>query len=152
MLSQTSLSQISMHIQKYLFPLKRLSFETEFNNQFNSLILAIKCLRAQIKDGRYSEGATESQISILSFFSKSLKNTCEKVRFWQCCRLQACSFAKKGIRSQAFLKDFVNKCSWQNFKTAALKIIFSLRTLPVAASVYANNFLKKTKEVNILKV
>ena len=35
MLSQTSLSQISMHIEIFI-PWKHLSFESEFNNQFNN--------------------------------------------------------------------------------------------------------------------
>ena len=41
-------------------------------------------------------------------------------------------------------------CSGKLQKMLYLKKIFSIRELPVDASVYINNFLKK--EVNILKV
>ena len=51
-----------------------------------------------------------------------------------------------------FLKDFPYRFSWQNYRTAILKKTFSITTLPVAVSIYAKNVLKKTKEVNILKV
>ena len=61
-------------------------------------------------------------------------------------QLYACSFTKKGILSEAFLKNFANRFSWQNYRTAILKEPFSIRTLSVAASVYANNFLKTQKK------
>ena len=135
-------SDISQWIFKYLFVSNHLSFEREFDNQFKNLIIAIKLSRRQIKDIRYSEAAIESQIGVLNFLLTSLKNTCEKIHF--CQWPQASSFTKKGILS-AFLKDFAYRFSWQNYWTAILKKTFSIKTLLVAASVYANNFLKKKK-------
>ena len=42
--SQTSLSQISVYIQIFI-PRKHLSFEGDFNGQFNNLIIAVKLQR-----------------------------------------------------------------------------------------------------------
>ena len=67
------------------------------------LIIAVKLPRKQIKDSRYSETATEGHIGI--------KNTCEGVNFWQCCRPYAGSFTKKGTLSYAFLNDFAYRFS-----------------------------------------
>ena len=69
-----------------------------------------------------------------------------KVRFWQRCRPLVCSFTKIGPLFQAFLKDLVYVLSWQNYRTTILKKTFSIRTFPVTASVYANDFLKKLKK------
>ena len=65
MLSQTSMSQVSLHIQIFI-PMKA-SFFWKGNQQFN---YCNKLSRRKIKDGRYSEAATESHIGILSFFVK----------------------------------------------------------------------------------
>ena len=67
MLLQTSLSQIPMLISEYLLQWKNLSFEREFNNEFNNSIIAIKLPPRQIKDFDLKE-ATESLIGILRFF------------------------------------------------------------------------------------
>ena len=132
----------SQCLSRCLLPGKNLSFKSEFNNEFNNLIIAIKLPERLIKDSCYSEAATESPISILSFFV----GISEKDHFWQCYRLQTCSFINKGILYQAFLKSFAYRFLWQNYRTANLKKIFSIRTLPVVASVHVNNFLKKQKK------
>ena len=64
---------------------------------------------------------TENHIGILRFLSKSLENICKRVHFWQCCKLYASSFTKKKTLSQAFLKDFAYRFSWQNYRTVILK-------------------------------
>ena len=66
MLLQISLSQISMLIRKFITVEE--SFEREFNNVFNNLIIAIQLPKRQIKDSRYLEAATDSLIGILIFF------------------------------------------------------------------------------------
>ena len=73
-----------MHIQIFN-PVKEY-FEREFKTQFNNLIITIELPSRQIKDSRYLETSTDSQVGILSCFSKSLENTCERVHFWRCCR------------------------------------------------------------------
>ena len=71
----------SQCISKYFFSRKHLSFKEELNNQFSNLIIAIKLSRAQVKDRWYSEAATGNSTGILSFLSKSLRNTCKRVHF-----------------------------------------------------------------------
>ena len=70
MLSQTSLSQISMYA-KIFIPMK--IFKREFNNKFNNSIIAVKLRRRQIKDCRYLQADTESHIDSLRFFVKILE-------------------------------------------------------------------------------
>ena len=70
MLLQISLSQISMLIRKFITVEE--SFEREFNNVFNKLIIAIQLPKRQIKDSRYLEAATDSLIGILIFFCQNL--------------------------------------------------------------------------------
>ena len=118
---------------KYLFPWRHLSFEREFNN----LIITIKLPRRQIKDIRV-QPLTATQVFWVSL-SKSLKKFSERVHFWQCCVL-----SKKGT-PQGFLKGFASRFSWQNYRMAILKKAFSIRTLSVAAFVYANNFLRNKR-------
>ena len=62
----------SQSIKKNLFSWKHLSFEREFNNQLNNLIIAIKLPKRQTKDSRYSEAATESKISEKNLWKSSL--------------------------------------------------------------------------------
>ena len=66
MLLQISLSQISMLIRKFITVEE--SFEWEFNNVFNNLIIAMQLPKRQIKDSRYLEAVTDSLIGILIFF------------------------------------------------------------------------------------
>ena len=55
----------SQCISKYLFLWKHVSFKKD--NQFNNMIIAIKLPMSQIKESRYSEAVTESEIGILIF-------------------------------------------------------------------------------------
>ena len=108
-------------ISNYLFLWKHLSIEREFNNQVKYLIIAVKLSRRQIKESRYSKATNENHVGILRFLSKSLKNTCERVHFWQFSRQYVCSFTKKGTPSQALLKDFAFRVSWQKYITTISK-------------------------------
>ena len=112
----------------------------------------MKLPRRQIKDSRYSEAATEGHIGNLSFLSKSLKNACERKN--ACETLLLVRFHAIGLQCyffQVFLKDFVGRFSWQNYRTAFLKKNFSIRTFPMAASVYTNNFLMNKRSKHIYK-
>lgn len=81
-LSQTSLSQISMH-KKYIYSCENIFFfQREFSNHLKNLIL-IKRSKREIKDSQYSEAAFESLIVTWSFLLKFLKHTCERVYFWR---------------------------------------------------------------------
>ena len=52
------------------------------------------------------------------------------------------------LPKKEFFPKLLPRFSWQNHRTAILKKTFSIRALPVAASVYTN----KKIEVNILQV
>ena len=117
-------SHKSQCISKYLFPWENLSFEREFNNQFNNLIIAIKLSRTRSKDSWCSQAAAVICIDILSFFCQN---------HWKI--LWKCSFL-------AMLQTMVQP-------TATLRKTFSIRTLPMLTSVYANNFLKTKRSKHI---
>ena len=78
--------------------------------------------------------------------SKSLKNFSERVHFWQCCVL-----SKKGT-PLGFLKGFAGRFSWHNYRMSIFKNAFSIRTLSVAAFVYANNFLRNKRSKHIKNI
>ena len=108
-------------ISKYLFLWKHLSIEREFNNQSQISNYCSKAFKETNERKRYSEAASKNHIGILRFWAKSLKNTWERVRFWQFCRQYACSFTKKGTPVQALLTDFAYRFSWQNYIATILK-------------------------------
>ena len=132
------LSQISMLIQ--IFITVKESF---FWKGVQQWIQQFELPRRQ--DTWYLESATEIPIGILSwfFFQKIWKILVKEISFGQCYKLYACSFTKKRVLVQTLLKDFACRLSWPSYyRTASLQRTFSILTLPVAASVYANDSVK----------
>ena len=151
MLLETSLSQTSMHIQIFI-TVKASFFWKGIQQSIQQLDYCNKTSKET--DQRLSLfGSSHWEPDRYSefFLSKSLKNTFERIHFWQCCRLQTRSFTKKVILSQAFLKDFAYRFSWENDRTAILKKPFQSEHF-LWLLLFMPTISKKTKEVNILKV
>ena len=104
----------SQWCSQIFIPMKASFCWKDFNNQFNNLIIAVEFPSRQIKDSCYTEAATKSHIGILRFWSKSLKNTCERYHFWQYCSLlKRNSFTS--ISQRILLIDSVGKIIEQLF-------------------------------------